>query len=162
MSRWRDVKAGKSKNTTEKKQSSTFDNKEISASIPARVKAFIVDMFMIMMPLAYITTYVLMDGKEDFQASQEARWAISLIFGAITIIFWVAKGQTPGQKAYEVKLIDQKTRKKISFLKALVRYFIFLISAVTIILSFIPFFRKDKKTVQDILTNTIVVDEKNI
>lgn len=31
-----------------------------------RIKAFITDMFMINMPLLYLTTYVFLDGKEDF------------------------------------------------------------------------------------------------
>ena len=63
MAKWRDVKHKKNsslENTT------TEDSLIICASIPSRIKAFIVDMFMIMMPLAYLTTYIFMDGKDDF------------------------------------------------------------------------------------------------
>ena len=153
MSRWRKVKH---KNNTEaSKEEVNFI--EACASIPSRIKAFIVDMFMIMMPLAYLTTYVFMDGKEDFQGSDEARWALSLIYGAIIIVFWVLKGQTPGQKAYDLKVVDAKTKENISLPKAILRYFIFIISAVTIALAFLPFFRKDKKTFQDLVANTLVI-----
>ncbi|MFY4820730.1 RDD family protein, partial [Aliarcobacter butzleri] len=115
MAKWRDVKHKKNsslENTT------TEDSLIICASIPSRIKAFIVDMFMIMMPLAYLTTYIFMDGKDDFQGSQEARWTLSLTYGLIIIIFWIAKGQTPGLKAYSLKLLNEKTKEKISLPKA--------------------------------------------
>ena len=102
-------------------------------------------MFMIMMPIMYVTTYLIMDGKDDFQSSQEARWITAGVFGLIIIVFWIAKGQTPGYKAYSLKLIDNNTKNKISLGKAILRYFLFLFSATTILLAFIPFFRKRQK-----------------
>ncbi|WP_321313060.1 RDD family protein [Halarcobacter sp.] len=158
MSRWRDIKQG---NIKEEETSKTpEDNSLTSAPIPSRIKAFLVDMFMIMMPIMYVTTYLIMDGKDDFQSSQEARWITAGVFGLIIIVFWIAKGQTPGYKAYSLKLIDNNTKNKISLGKAILRYFLFLFSATTILLAFIPFFRKDKKTIQDILSNSTVVEEK--
>jgi uncharacterized RDD family membrane protein YckC len=156
MSRWRDIKAGKKEPLKEESKNNDL-NSNICTSIPDRIKAFIVDMFMIMMPLAYATTYVFMNGKDDFQGSQEARWGLSIIYGLIIIVFWIAKGQTPGLKAYGLKLIDEKTREKISFPKAILRYFSFLFAGTTIILTFLPFFRKDKKTFQDLVANTLVI-----
>lgn len=160
MSRWRDIKGGKKEIPSEnlKKDDLNFD---VCSSIPARIKAFVVDMFMIMMPLAYLTTYVFMDGKDDFQGSEEARWSLSIIYGLIIITFWIAKGQTPGLKAYNLKLIDAKTKEKISFAKAILRYISFLFSAITIVLAFLPFFRKDKKTFQDLISNTLVIKTSN-
>ena len=158
MSRWRDIKHGKNEiptqNNEDKRKSLNFES---CASIPQRIKAFIVDMFMIMMPLAYLTTYVFMDGKDDFQGSDEARWSLSIVYGLIIIFFWVVKAQTPGLKAYSLKLIDAKTKEKISFPKAILRYLIFLFSAMSVALAFLPFFRKDKKTFQDLVSNTLVV-----
>ncbi|ADG94703.1 RDD domain containing protein [Arcobacter nitrofigilis DSM 7299] len=156
MNRWRDIKAGKKEPLNEESKNNNL-NSNICTSIPARIKAFIVDMFMIMMPLAYATTYVFMNGKDDFQGSQEARWGLSIIYGLIIIVFWIAKGQTPGLKAYSLKLIDEKTREKISFPKAILRYLSFIFAATTIVLTFLPFFRKDKKTFQDLVTNTLVI-----
>ena len=159
MSRWRDIK----QKSTEKEPEVSLeqdDNSLISAPIGLRIKAFVVDMFMIMMPIMYVTTYLIMGGKDDFQGSDEARWITATIFGLIIILFWIIKGQTPGFKAYSIKLVDNKTHKNIYLLKAIIRYFIFLISATTILLSLLPFFRKDKKTIQDLLTQTTVIIEK--
>lgn len=158
MSRWRDVKHNKSDNSN---QNIDIENDKLtSAPIGQRIKAFIVDMFMIMMPIMYVTTYLIMDGKDDFQGSEEARWITAFVFGLIIVLFWIMKGQTPGYKAYSIILLDNKTKTKISMPKAILRYFIFLISGTTILLGFLPFFRKDKKTIQDILTNTTVTLEK--
>lgn len=129
------------------------------ATIASRIKAFIVDMFMIMMPIMYITTYIIMNGKNDFQGSVKARWVTTLVFGIIIILFWIIKGQTPGFKAYGIKLIDNKTKQSISLFKAIARYLIFLICASTIFLALLPLFRKDKKTIQDILTKTTVIEK---
>jgi len=158
MSRWRDIKQGNVKKETEPQIEK--DNSLESAPIGSRIKAFIVDMFMIMMPIMYVTTYLIMDGKDDFQGSDEARWITAGVFGLIVILFWIIKGQTPGYKAYAIKLVDSDTKEKVSLIKAVLRYFVFLISATTIILSLFPFFRKDKKTIQDILTKTTVIQTK--
>ena len=158
MSRWRDVKQNNSKVDLE--QDSINNDGLTSAPIGHRIKALIVDMFMIMMPIMYVTTYLIMDGKDDFQGSEEARWITALTFGLIVILFWIIKGQTPGYKAYSIILLDNKTNKKVSLPKAILRYIIFLISATTILLGFLPFFRKDKKTVQDLLTKTTVTSEQ--
>ena len=46
------------------------------AGIGARAKAFIIDLFLIGMPIYYLTTYVFLGGKDDFLHNQTA------IFGA--------------------------------------------------------------------------------
>ena len=122
-----------------------------------RAKAFIVDMFMIMMPIMYITTYILMDGKNDFQSNEIARWATAFAFGFILCAFWKISGQSPGLKAYDLKLVDASTCNNISWTKSILRYLIFIFSAVTIFGLFLPFFRKDKKTFQDIVANTKII-----
>ena len=155
MSRWRDVKNGKLKDTKKVIMDTlpTF----VCAPILSRVKAFITDMFMLMMPIMYITTYIIMNGKDDFQSSEIARWITMLVFGLITVLFWVKKGQTPGFKAYNLKLINSTTKQTISFSKATIRYLMFIVSAVSIVGALLPFIRKDKKTFQDLITNTCVI-----
>jgi uncharacterized RDD family membrane protein YckC len=122
-----------------------------------RAKAFIVDMFMIMMPIMYITTYILMDGKNDFQSNEIARWATAFVFGFVLCAFWKISGQSPGLKAYDLKLVDASTCNNISWPKSFLRYLIFIFSAVTILGLFLPFFRKDKRTIQDIIANTKII-----
>jgi len=114
-------------------------------------------MFMIMMPIMYITTYIVFDTKEQMQSSDIARWATAGIYGAVVIIFWCLKGQTPGMKAYDIKVVDKKTVQNISIVQAVNRYLIFMFSAITIVLLFVPFFKKEKHMIHDILTNTIVI-----
>jgi uncharacterized RDD family membrane protein YckC len=105
----------------------------------------------------YITTYIILDGKDAFQGSQIARWVTMLVYGIITIIFWIKKGQTPGFKAYDLHLIDDNTKKPLTLPLAIGRYILFIFSAVTIVGAILPFFRKDNKTLQDLLMQTSVI-----
>ncbi|MEA2049627.1 MAG: RDD family protein [Campylobacterota bacterium] len=158
MARWRDIKKGKiNPNKKDKNDNISNDTFLISASPLHRIKAFITDMFMIMMPIMYLTTYVFMDGADAFKNSDMAHWVTMAIYGLITIIFWVKKGQTPGFKAYDLRLIDDNTQKLPTAPIAIFRYIMFIISAVSIIGALLPFFRKDKKTLQDIIMQTSVV-----
>ncbi len=157
MARWRDAKKGKASPKKDEKKVHIDNAYLISASPLFRFKAFVTDMFMIMMPIMYLTTYVIMDGADSFKGSESARWITMAIYGVITVIFWVRTGQTPGFKAYGLRLVDDHTKKTIGYGLAIARYSLFLISAVTIIGSLLPFFRKDKKTLQDVLMQTSVV-----
>ena len=58
---------------------------------------------------------------------------------------------------YDVKDQNDNTKKPITFGLAVARYLMFIISAITIIGALLPFFRKDKKTLQDVLMQTTVV-----
>ena len=162
MARWRDVKKGKVKKDNQKVEPKQ-KNKNLLVSVNPflRVKAFVTDMFMIMMPILYIATYLVMDGKDDFQSSNMAHLITTAIFGLITVIFWVKKGQTPGLKAYEIKLIDDTTKEKPSFGIAISRYILFLVSATTIVGIILPFFREDKKTLHDVVLKTSIVYAPN-
>lgn len=156
MARWRDVKKGKIKKEN-KEPSKTTSTTYNYAHPVERIKAFITDMFMIMMPIMYITTYVILDGKDAFQANNNAHFLSTAVFGLIIIIFWTKTGQTPGFKAYDIKLINDNTGKEPSFLLATARYILFIVSAATLLGMIFPFFREDKKTLQDILLQTSVI-----
>jgi uncharacterized RDD family membrane protein YckC len=154
--RWRDIKQNKippKKETKLKEKESAFNY----ASLFSRLKAFITDMFLIMMPIAYFVTYVIMGDKDSFQNSSVARWSLSVVFDLIVVAFWVKTGQTPGYKAYELKVIDNETKKQPSLLRAILRYLLFLISATTIAGVLMGYFRKDKKMLHDILSKTTVI-----
>jgi uncharacterized RDD family membrane protein YckC len=157
MARWRDVKRGKVTPETKKSKGQSLVLEGLCVSPLVRLKAFITDMFMIMMPIMYITTYIIMDGKDDFQANDMAHWITMGIYGIIIASFWVFKGQTPGLKAYDIILLDDKTGQKLGWIKGVFRYITFLVSAISIIGFLLPFFRQDKKTFQDLLMQTSVV-----
>ena len=134
--------------------------KYLYAPYSYRVKAFITDLFMIYAPILYIIAYVVLSGKEDFQESQLAPF-IGVTLYALIYSTLVAKfGQTPGKKAYEIKIVDDKNGSNISFLRALLRFIAFLFTATTLLGLFIPFYRRDKKALHDLICNTIVVIEK--
>lgn len=159
MARWRDIKKGKINPKVDKKDlQKDFESiKGLCTSPLYRIKAFITDMFMIMMPIMYVTTYIIMDGAKSFQTSETARWLTMLAYGLITVLFWVKKGQTPGFKAYNLMIIDDNTGKIPTYGLAIARYMMFILSAASIIGGLFPFFRKDKKTLQDLLMQTSVI-----
>jgi len=122
-----------------------------------RIKAFITDMFMIYAPILYIITYLFLDGKEDFQSSQLAPFIGVSLYGLIYALLVSRFGQTPGKKAYLIKVVDITTQKNISFMRALFRFIVFLFSATIAIGLLLPFFRKDNKTLHDLLAKTVVI-----
>ena len=158
MSRWRETKKKIHNPASEKASEASRQTSLSCAYIPNRIKAFLVDMFLIMMPIMYVTAYIIMDGKDDFQGSETARWVTSLIFGLIVIFFWQKNGQTPGSKAYELKVVHSKTGEILSWKQALIRYVLFIVSAVSIAGLLVPFFRKDRKTLHDLLSNSCMID----
>jgi len=153
----------KLKQQTKNKTTTKDDKKEkiIYASYPAKIKALITDMFMIYSPILYIIAYVIMDGKDEFQSSQIAPLMGVSLYGLIYAFLLTKFGQTPGKKAYSIKVIDDKTHKTISFFRALLRFISFLFSATILIGLIVPFYRKDRKSLHDIICSTIeiVVDE---
>ena len=134
--------------------------KAVIAPISLRIKAFIIDIFIISMPLLYFTTYVVLGSKESFQNNQIAILIVWLIYGIITSLFFSKKAQTPGYKSQEIYLIDIGTGKKISFLKAFLRYSIFLFGATFLFGILMCFFRKDRLNLHDILTNSTPAKKK--
>jgi len=130
------------------------------ATIPDRIKAFITDMFMIYVPILYVITYVVMGGKDEFQSSDLAPFVGVLLYGLIyTLLLWKF-GQTPGKKAYTIKVVDAKTYKKITLAQAMLRFIGFLLSATILIGLIFPFYRKDKRSLHDLIANTAVIAEK--
>ena len=166
MARWRDIKKNKNTNKQDEKINDQKQEPMVanqSCSPLFRLKAFITDMFMIMMPIMYLTTYVILDGKDSFQSNESAHWITMALYGAITVAFWVLKGQTPGFKAYDLMIVNDTTKQKLGVVKAILRYIMYLVSVISIIGIIIPFFRKDKKTLQDLVmgTSVIVVPREN-
>jgi uncharacterized RDD family membrane protein YckC len=154
MARFREVKNKKHKPTSVEPSTPTQGGQPLTF---LRFKAFITDMFMLMMPIMYITTYMVLDGKEAFQASEVARWSGALIFGLIVIAFWLKAGQTPGMRSQSIKVVRFTNEEKITFIQALIRYLLFLFSAVTVLLLFVPLFRKDRMMFHDILSGTKII-----
>jgi len=158
MARWRDTKQSKSnnKNTSTKKENVLIESSPLST----RLRAFLTDTFLITTPILYIVIYLIMGSGEAFSEDRLKGWSIILVIHLLIIIFfWFVKGQTPGLKAYELKIVDALTKNRISFVQSLIRYSATVFVVVSFFLIFLPFIRKDKKTFQDLISNTIIINE---
>ena len=149
--RFRDIKKQTKQTKVEQKP------KYVYARFVNRVKALITDMFMIYAPILYTITYVVLNGKDDFQSSQMAQFIGVAIYGLAYAILLSKFGQTPGKKAYDIKVVDYKSQENLSFIMALLRFIAFLFSATIIVGLFIPFFRKDNKALHDLICGTIEI-----
>ena len=144
-----------------KKQNKKQQPEVVYANYIDKIKALITDMFMIYAPILYVITYVIMGSKEEFQASQMAPLIGVSVYGLIYAILLSKFGQTPGKKAYIIKVVDDKTLKNISFLRALLRFVMFLFSATILLGLFTGMYRKDKKSLHDIICHTIEIEVEN-
>ena len=159
MAKWRDVKQNRIQET--KVETINKSSRDELASLPSRLKAFLTDTFLITTPILYIVIYLVMGSGEEFSQNRSLGWGIIFtVHALIILIFWLKNGQTPGLKAYDIKLVDNLTKQRVSVIQVLVRYITTLTAVVSIFLLFVPFFNKDKKTFQDILSNTIIINEK--
>ena len=149
--RFRNIKKQKKQTTNEPKPKYTY------ARYVDRIKAFITDMFMIYAPILYFITYVVMGGKDEFQSSQLAPLIGVSLYALIYTVLISKFGQTPGKKAYNIKVVDDKTYENIGFFRAFMRFVAFLFSATILLGLITPFYRKDKKALHDILCSTVEI-----
>ncbi|WP_103619269.1 RDD family protein [Campylobacter concisus] len=129
------------------------------APIWARVKASIIDLFIIGMPIFYATTYLLLDGKEAFLHNQLAIFGVNSLISFIMCLFFSIKAQTPGYKAQEIYLINLQTGKKLSLFHASLRQICFAVAGFSIIGRGRGGFRKDKLNLHDIITHSAAVQK---
>ena len=159
MARWRDTKHNKNN----LKEDASIKEKSIqleSSPLSTRLRAFLTDTFLITTPILYIVIYLIMGSGEAFSEDRIKGWSIILIVHLLLIIFfWFVKSQTPGLKAYDLKIVDTLTKGRISLIQSLLRYTATLFAVISFFLIFLPFIRKDKKTFYDIFSNTIIIYE---
>ena len=156
--RFRDLKKQSNKNNQINKKEQTV----IPAYYIYRIKALIVDLFMIYMPIMYIMTYFVLDGKDDLQSSNIAPLIATTLYGLIYAAFLSHSGQTPGKKAYDIKVVDSKTLENIGFFRSLSRFFAFLFTITTLFGLFLPLLRKDNRLLHDVLLSTTIVEIPNL
>ncbi len=160
MAKWRDVKQNRVENIEKNsKKQVLLNSSSPSSKLSSRFKAFLTDTFLITTPILYIVIYLVMGSGEEFAQNRSLGWGIIFSIHFIIIsIFWLKNGQTPGLKAYELKLVDSKTLSRVSVLQVTIRYLTTLFSIISIFFIFTPFINRDKKTLQDIFSNTIIIE----
>ncbi len=163
--RFRDIKQKKpvTEQLDKKESKGRQENILPYASIGSKTKAFITDLFMILMPIMYVVAYFVMGGLQGFSEHLMKGWIYILVpnFIIIFLFFWRA-AQTPGCRAYSIKLVDSKTGGKPHPLAIALRYYFELISIVTVVGLLVAYFRKDRQCLHDLLSGTVLVDTDKI
>ncbi|HIQ28569.1 MAG TPA: RDD family protein [Sulfurovum sp.] len=153
--RFRDIKQGKrvSKPTT-------ISSQYPYAKASTKIKAFLTDSFMLVMPIMYIVFYLIMDGREGFAEAKLQGWLYILIpLVIVQTLFMIKTAQTPGYRAYNLQIIDEKTGEKPTSIIILLRNICAVFSFFSFFGWFMMFFNKDAKTLHDLLTRTAVIEK---
>ena len=128
------------------------------ASAKLKVKAFLTDAFMLLMPIMYTVFYLVMNGREGFSSHKVLGWVAILIpLVIVQTLFMYYSSQTPGYRAYNIVVIDEKTGKRPSLFNIIFRNLSAILSLFTILGWLMMFFRKDSKTLHDLLSATAIV-----
>lgn len=152
----RQSKAPSTPSSAQAEQSAPTKQKAKIASRIERAKAFLIDIFLLYVPVLYVCYFVL-GSKEAFLGNQVVIFACSAFFGVVQALFLSTKAQSPGLKAYDLYLIDTKKGRKLSFLRVILRYIAFLISASLLFGLLMSFLRKDGLALHDLLSQSCIV-----
>ena len=154
--RFRDIKQGKT--TAQEAEMKTKLPAEKYASAGVKIKAFLTDAFMLVMPIMYVVFYLIMGGREAFAEDMLMGWIYILLpLILVQTVFFYRTGQTPGYRAYDIILIDEHSKKRPSLFTILFRNMAAILSLFTLLGWALMFFRKDSKTLHDLLSSTAVV-----
>lgn len=127
------------------------------AGFGVRLVAILLDTFMIITPITiFLGTVYGFEELNNPEVNPEIGAMQVLLYGLVAVISWVKTGQTPGQKAFGIIIVDATTQKTINYPQAILRFCMYPISLVTVIGILLPLFRKDKKALHDIVAHTQV------
>jgi len=158
--RFRNIKQGKETTLTPKKvKKPTIP----FASTSLRAKAFLTDTFMLFMPFIYFVIYVVMGSLEEASHEKLLSWSYALIpyLILLTIFMYKDQGRTPGTRSQSLKIIDFNTLGNPSLFSIIFRNLSFALTIVIPFAWFVPFFRKDSRTLHDFLSNTCIIKDSS-
>ena len=157
MAKWRDVKQKRVQN----KEFFETIKKTTLASLPSRFKSFLTDSFLITTPITYIVMYLILGGGTAFADNRVFGWCLILgVTAFIIVFFWYVKFQTPGMKAYSLKIVNIN-HQRISFLQAFVRFLATLFAMISLFLLFVPFLIKKKKLFKILFQILLLLTKNN-
>ena len=169
--RWREIKKGGGAAPEKKKITNVR-----YAGFWSRFLGFVTDVFMIGMPISlllmmifgYDNTMKSADGIDVLMQNEAALTnapdptssILQIVLSmAAYVIFWHISGQTPGKKIARIKVVDTTTYERASWLQLIMRFIGYFLSFITLIGFFIGLFRKDKRTLHDLISHTAVIYE---
>jgi uncharacterized RDD family membrane protein YckC len=155
--RFRDLKHGKIPTDSPKKDRRTPPSAPPYPDKRTRAKAFVTDSFMLLMPIMYIVFYLVMGGREGFAANKLLGWIdilVPLMF--VQIAFLAKSGQTPGMRAYNIRLVDHATHAAPRFGQIVVRQILAPFSRLALgwVLMFL---RADHRMPHELLSGTALI-----
>ena len=153
--RFRDLKKSKALDT-ETVETTTLPYGRASM----KIKAFLTDSFMLMMPIMYVVIYLVMGDREGFESNMLMGWVY--IFVPLVIVqtlFMMKTAQTPGYRAYNLQIVDAGTAQKPTPFIILFRNLCAVLSFFSLFGWMMMFFRKDAKTLHDLLSGTAVIQK---
>ena len=158
--RFRDIKQGKV--TPSYSEEEKVKIKNLIANNGQKIKAALTDSFMLMMPIIYAVFYLVMDGRESFESNKLLGWIYILlpfILVQTAFMYW-GDGQTPGYRNYKIRVVDSKTLERPPLFSFLFRNILMILGLATVVGWLMMFFRKDKKGLHDMLSQTMVINIK--
>ena len=159
--RFRDIKQGKIKPQEEKVKKINSSNIPYATNMQ-KTKAALTDTFMLLMPIMYIVFYLVMDGREGFADHKLIGWLYILVPLVLiqTAFMYFGKGQTPGGRAYNIRVVDSKNLNQAPLFALLFRNIGMVLALITVLGWLMMFFRKDNKGLHDLLSQTTVIADK--
>lgn len=89
---------------TNKHHNSTLPQIACELYLGRRLKALLVDVFMIYTPIVYLA-YIIIGGAQEFRESQPVIFLCFLAYACISAAFIAKTGQTPGLRYVELRLV---------------------------------------------------------
>lgn len=125
-----------------------------------RLIASFIDNLILLVPLILFVVYFDINTEND---------SVSLMSNIIIVLFFVTLwvkwgGKTPGKALLGIKIISSKeSTEDITFFQGLLRYFGYILSTIFFFIGFIIIgFRKDKRGLHDLISDTYVVYENKL
>ena len=154
--RFRDLKRGKITPILKKKKREAYMP---YANNKVKSKAAITDSFLLMMPILYLVIYLVMGSRESFEENMMIGWIYILVpFIVVQSLFMIfGNGQTPGYRNYRLKVVDANSLDDAPIFSIIFRNVAMVLAIVSLFGWLMMFFRKDKKGLHDLLSNTAVI-----
>lgn len=141
--------------------------KAIYGNFWQRLGAFFMDIILVtvLFFIAFILLMILGITLTEIQEADELGKGGEIFLNALGLIFhWLyfalsessAWQATPGKKIFDLKVVDLKN-KKISFLRASVRYVMKTLSIISVVGVLMIFFMKKKQMLHDLIVRTLVL-----
>jgi uncharacterized RDD family membrane protein YckC len=118
--------------------------------------ALLIDTFIILFPINLLIGLIF--GYETLKNPHNLKAGILqiVLYSLITIILWYFN-KSAGKKGLNLFIVEANTFKKPPLWRLIIRFFSYFLSMISLIGFFIGLFRKDKRTLHDLISGTVVV-----